>query len=61
MDIIRIDDTIDMISSEENKLKRDYEEAKAQIRTDYLDNQKTEKTYVMDGISLKEKQPEHEE
>lgn len=25
MDIIRIDDTIDMISSEENKLKRDYE------------------------------------
>ena len=43
------------------ELKRDYEEAKAQIRTDYLDNQKTEKTYVMDGISLKEKQPEHEE
>ena len=43
------------------ELKRDYEEAKAQIRTDYLDNQKTEKTYVMDGISLKEKQPEHED
>lgn len=43
------------------ELKRDYEEAKAQIRTDYLNNQKTEKTYVMDGISLKDKQPEHEE
>ena len=43
------------------ELKRDYEEAKAQIRTDYLDNQKKEKTYVMDGISLKEKQPEHED
>lgn len=43
------------------ELKRDYEEAKAQIRTDYLNNQKTEKTYVMDGISLKDEQLEHED
>ena len=36
------------------ELKQDYEEAKAQIRTEYLEQQKHEKTYVMDGISLKE-------
>ena len=30
------------------ELKRDYEEAKAQIRTEYLENQKNEKTYMMD-------------
>lgn len=43
------------------ELKRDYEEAKAQIRTDYLNHQKTEKTYVMDGISLKDEQPKQED
>lgn len=34
------------------ELKRDYEEAKAQIRTEYLEQQKHEKSYVTDGISL---------
>lgn len=34
------------------ELKRDYEEAKAQIRTEYLDKQKHEKSYVMDRISI---------
>ena len=38
----------------------DYEEAKAQIRTEYLENQKNEKTYMMDGISLEKEQPEKE-
>ena len=42
------------------ELKRDYEEAKAQIRTEYLENQKNEKTYMMDGISLEKEQPEKE-
>ena len=42
------------------ELKRDYEEAKAQIRTEYLENQKNEKTYIMDGISLEKEQPEKE-
>ena len=36
------------------ELKRDYEEAKAQIRTEYLDKQKHEKSYVTDGISLED-------
>lgn len=36
------------------ELKRDYEEAKAQIRIEYLDKQKHEKSYVMDGISLED-------
>ena len=36
------------------------EEAKAQIRTEYLENQKNEKTYMMDGISLEKEQPEKE-
>lgn len=40
------------------ELKRDYEEAKAQIRTQYLDQQKQEKTYVMDKISLEESMEE---
>ena len=38
------------------ELKRDYEEAKAQIRTEYLQQQKQEKTYVMDSISLDDKE-----
>ena len=38
----------------------DYEEAKAQIRTEYLENQKNEKTYMMDGISLEKEQSEKE-
>lgn len=42
------------------ELKRDYEEAKAQIRTEYLENQKNEKTYMMDGISLEKEQPQKE-
>ena len=42
------------------ELKRDYEEAKAQIRTEYLENQKNEKTYMMDGISLEKEQTEKE-
>ena len=42
------------------ELKRDYEEAKAQIRTEYLEKQKNEKTYMMDGISLEKEQPEKE-
>ena len=42
------------------ELKRDYEEAKAQIRTEYLENQKNEKTYMMAGISLEKEQPEKE-
>jgi len=36
------------------ELKRDYEEAKAQIRTEYLDKPKHEKSYVTDGISLED-------
>lgn len=36
------------------ELKRNYEEAKAQIRTEYLDKQKHEKSYVTDGISLED-------
>lgn len=36
------------------ELKRDYEEAKAQIRTEYLDKQKHEKSYVTDGISIED-------
>ena len=41
------------------ELKRDYEEAKAQIRTEYLDKQKHEKSYVMDGISFDDTTKEH--
>ena len=42
------------------ELKRDYEEAKAQIRTEYLDKQKHEKSYVMDGISFDDTTKEHQ-
>ena len=41
------------------ELKRDYEEAKAQIRTEYLDKQKHEKSYVTDGISLEDTMKEN--
>lgn len=41
------------------ELKRDYEEAKAQIRTEYLEQQKHEKSYVMDGISFDDTTKEH--
>lgn len=41
------------------ELKRDYEEAKAQIRTEYLEKQKYEKSYVMDGISFDDTTKEH--
>lgn len=41
------------------ELKREYEEAKSQIRTEYLQQQKQEKTYVMDGISLEDKDGEN--
>ena len=48
------DADFDMAVNIINNAKRDYEEAKAQIRTEYLDKQKHEKSYVTDGISLED-------
>ena len=41
-------------------LEIDVYKRQAQIRTEYLENQKNEKTYMMDGISLEKEQPEKE-